>query len=609
MVIYLCFLSLVPPSPSYYRFTVDTTGFTFTLASLYYLHCFLKSRPIQERNILNSQSLLLVYVQLVFTVRAYLMSVAAVFLKDQMKTLLDTWPGTMNFIFDGRQYMTGLTAATCLIGLSQLMLISSLTTFQRIGRRSSFLMSTVAVVLCAMLDLGLNLVKCMAEQGHFVPFKHLNWLTLELGLYNYNYTTPLEDHQGEWNFTEPVDSINSENTEEKCIYFPVSQALILLTILTKLINIIVYILKNINKMKKKRMPLNSPSRNAENGILISNRLEHHYGQGTNQSTPLPATCQEQSAVNSPAPSIVNLPVQLLVNPSLPFESTATVVNPLIQLVLVVNPLIPLVTSQPLPPKPGKRLTAVTQEPQITEKVQPFANQLQSIAEEDQLTSEELQTIMEEDHLVELQTIKEEDNLTSEAIHTVMEDHLSSEELQTLTEEGHLISEELQPVTDGIQTSFNEEQTAEDESRSGVNTEVQEVELSDMITLSRRHSVSTKYRPVTSVVKNPSDILRTRITNELKFMLFKSGTVTLVVLIAGLTISLGILSQDTEQLQDNYFFMIILLIGRLFNYFIPVGFVLLDKDIRHYTVLRLRKSWNKQSQRFHYSYNDVFTQNR
>ena len=243
--VYLCFLCLVPGSPSYYRFFVDTVGCILTLISLYFLHGFFTSRPIQQRNILNSQALLLVYVQLVFTVRMYIVSVMTTFLQGVMITLLGTCPGTMNIVLGGRHYFVCLIVATCLMGVTQFIMLASPATFQRIRHDAGFWISAVTVVFWGLMDLMLNIVKCMVEQGHFVPFKHLNWLSLELGLNRYNYT---ESGPTIWNSTESLEE--SAAVKEQCQFYPVPQTFIFLTLVFKMVNIIIVILSDIKKGKK-----------------------------------------------------------------------------------------------------------------------------------------------------------------------------------------------------------------------------------------------------------------------------------------------------------------------------------------------------------------------
>ena len=243
IITYFLFLSLVPGSPSYYRLMVDTVGCILSLLSLISLELYLRSRPINQINILHSHQHLIFYLQLVFAVRFWIISAAGSLFHDLTSRLIESYPRVIVTLFATRVYTMSLGTAYCTMSISKIILLLSPAVFQNLSHRKGFWVSAGTVMTITLMDMILNVIKCGGgTRDEHDPLEHTKTFMYELGMANDT-------------FGEAVSKISlSENSgenndvEDKCrAYFPTTKIIVIATFLLEIVKLILAILIDIRK--------------------------------------------------------------------------------------------------------------------------------------------------------------------------------------------------------------------------------------------------------------------------------------------------------------------------------------------------------------------------
>ena len=274
IIAYFLFISLVPGSPSYYRFLVDTVGTLVSLLSLGFLELYLNSRPLNQKNILNSQLHLVVYFQIAFTTREWMASLAGSMFHKTTMLMLNSYPGVLMALLDPRHYSIGLVVTYCTMSVSNLIMVISPVTFHKISSSKGFWSSLLVALLVPLVERILNLIQC----GDFTtevtdPFYHALMIRDELGMTNFVF--------GKFSGNATVfhgDSSTYEKETKKCAYFPTLVFVIFVKVTLDMIKLIIFVIKETRKLSTEINKSNS-LRNLQNNVNnenhgITNSLHH-----------------------------------------------------------------------------------------------------------------------------------------------------------------------------------------------------------------------------------------------------------------------------------------------------------------------------------------------
>ena len=238
IIAYFLFISLVPGSPSYYRLLVNTVGTLLSLLSLGFLELYLNSRPLDQKNILNSQLNLIVYFQIAFAIREWMGSIAGSMLRNITIMMLNVCPGVLMALLDPRHYSLGLVTAYCTMSVSKILLIIAPVTFQNLNSSKGFWSSLLAALLVPSVERILNLIKC----GDFTmkvedPFYHALMIRDELGLTNFVF-----------------ENVTASKEETKsCAYFPTLVFVIIVIVTLEMIRLTILIIMETRKKKQENI--------------------------------------------------------------------------------------------------------------------------------------------------------------------------------------------------------------------------------------------------------------------------------------------------------------------------------------------------------------------
>ena len=331
LITYFLFISLVPGSPSYYRLLVDTVGTQLSLLSLGFLELYLNSRPLNQQNILNSQLHLIVYVQLAFTIREWMASVAGSMFRNITMIMLNSCPGVLMTLLDPRHYGIGLVTAYCTLTVSKLILIISPVTFQNISSSQGFWFSLLAVLLVPLVERILNLIKCGELTTEVEdPFFHAMMIRDELGMTNFVFGGAT----GNVTASEEDSEIYVEETKF-CAYFPTFVFVVIVMVTLEIIKFIILLI-----LERRKINIKINNSNSLPDMLHNIHENPEFNNSAHHSQPVratpevvlnPAELGRDSAVQSsniiyvrPAPadeSIATMPVQT----TAPIEDRASVV--------------------------------------------------------------------------------------------------------------------------------------------------------------------------------------------------------------------------------------------------------------------------------------------
>ena len=287
IIAYFLFISLVPVSPSYYRLLVDTVGTPLSLLFLGFLELYLNSRPLNQKNILNSQLHLIVYFQVAFIIWEWMVSLAGSMFRNITLMMLHSCPVVLMALLDPRHYSIGLVTAYCTLSVSKLIMVISPATFQNISSSTGFWYSLLAALLVPLLERLLNLVKC----GEFTtevedPFYHVMMIREELGLRNFVFGNASRNVSA-----SKEDSSENEKETKFCAYFPTLVFVVILIVTLEIIKLIIIMIKETTKMNNKINP--QPFRN-----LGFNNLTHNTQpvKATHEVVLNPAELERDSSV-------------------------------------------------------------------------------------------------------------------------------------------------------------------------------------------------------------------------------------------------------------------------------------------------------------------------
>ena len=495
IITYFLFISLVPDSPSYYRLLllVDSVGTLLSLLSLGFLELFLNSRPLNQKNVLNSQLHLIVYFQLAYTIRAWIASAAGSIFHTITTMMLNSYPQVFLALLMPRHYSIALIVAYCSHSISKLILVISPATFQNIRASTGFWFSLLAALLVPLLNMVLYQIKCGNEAD--ILFENTKIFREELGLTNLvlggaeiNVTTA---KKGGWELKDKVQS---------CAGFPTLMVIIISTITLEIIKcILVMIIER---------------------IKINNKIHNSSLLPTGQNTNL----------NNPA---LNNPLHLIE----PVGATNEV---------VLNPgdlknNIEVHTSSIIYVRPAPGATPI-------DLTTPTIGEIVTVTEEIVTLSEEIVTSTEEVAA-------------------------STEEIVTLTEEIVTATEEVAALTEELAAS----------------TEEVDASTEEIVTLSEEIDTSTEEVAASRPAIRDISLSKT-IKNTLKLILFRAGTLSLIGFTVCIVALIPFLSHNNNP--PPFFSKLLTSIARYFAFFLPLAWILFDRDIRVNTFLKLRSLWHR-----------------
>ena len=244
IIFYFLFITLVPDSPSYYRFMVDTVGCLLSLMSLVFLEMYLNSRPVNQKNILHSQHRLILYLHGLFTVRCWIVSAAGSLFHDITVIILQCYPTVFISLLVLGPYTILGAIAYCCMTVSKLILVISPATFQNLSAKRGFWISLTLALLIPLLDMILIEIKCgLFTSKTSDPFEYKIIFKYELGMLNKTFGEALEnltaftkDNEALENMT--ISSIDGGSPKEQdilCSFLPVTGFVCFLTSLLELI--------------------------------------------------------------------------------------------------------------------------------------------------------------------------------------------------------------------------------------------------------------------------------------------------------------------------------------------------------------------------------------
>ena len=245
--VYLLFITAVPDNPSNYRLLVDTVGCMLSLLSLLFLELYLNSRPLNQKNILNSLQHLVLYCQVVYSARFWIVSAAGSMFRNLTLSFLEAYPRLFVALLLPRPYTISLETAYLAVSVSKLILVISPAMFQNLSSRKWFWISTILTLVCPMLDMIVNKLKCK----HYIgatdnKFEHTMIFRQELGILN--STSGGEKR----NATNPtLQSVGLSGEESLCYLFPTPGLLCFLILVLEFIRPMSAIIKESRKRSNK----------------------------------------------------------------------------------------------------------------------------------------------------------------------------------------------------------------------------------------------------------------------------------------------------------------------------------------------------------------------
>ena len=243
IIIYFLFTILVPDNPSFYRLFVDTVCCTLSLLSLVLHEMFLRSRPLNQKTILNSQQHLIVYCQAVFTARYWITSAADSLFQEVGISIQNSYPGVFIALLSIRPYAIGLVTAYCSMSVSKLILLISPEIFLNLSARKVFWISLLLALLVPSFDAILNNHKCGGFSKKLEnPFESTISVKNEQGQITYKFAGPTGN-------TTVVKQDPGESAEDvSCVLFPTSVLVIVIIIMLEVIKLILVVLMEVKKL-------------------------------------------------------------------------------------------------------------------------------------------------------------------------------------------------------------------------------------------------------------------------------------------------------------------------------------------------------------------------
>ena len=524
IITYFLFISLVPGSPSYYRLLVDTIGSVLSLISLIFLELYLKSRPLNQKNILNSQLHLIVYFHIAFTTRSWIASIAGSIFRNMTTLMLDSYPGVFMALLLPRHYSIALVTAYCTFAASKLLLIISPVTFQNISSFKGFRFSFLAALLIPSLDRVFNQIKCgycTTKEDH--PFYNTMIIREELGMPNYVFKGTVVNAT-----TTEEEGRECEAKVKPCAFFPTLMVVVILMITLEMIKFMLIIKRRKinNKIHNSKLSPPRQSTNPKNLAL------------TNPSHILQPVIATHEVVLSPGDlergHVVHGSNIIYINPSPGDEIIAATT---MQTIALIEDSASIVA-----------LTSTTTEGNGATSEYPTDLTIGSSStfEKNAASAEETAALAEEIA-----------SSTEEIVASTEEVAASTQEIVASTEELPASREEIAASTQEIASS-TQEIAASSEEEAASTEEIRDTSLSGTI----------KY--------------------TVKIILFRAGTLShslfgfLMCII--ILVPMNVFTNDKHL---PFFNRLLSSIARYFAYVLPWAWILFDRDIRIYTFLKLR----------------------
>ena len=227
--------------PHPYTFAVDTIGWLLSMTTSFLLQKFLESRPLAEKNVLNRQLLILVFVQYMYTSRAYIISFLAISIQPHVLQFMDDYPVLSSFVLGPRQWSALLYTIYCCLSFSRLLLVTFPTIFVNLNSNRWFYLTGLLTLSVSATLTGINAVMCDFGES-YKPIEHWAMAPYEIG-FGEAYTAS--------NFTNnPNTSSTATETHHDCPAFPLLFLIICLIIIFEVVRAIVFITKHIRSRKK-----------------------------------------------------------------------------------------------------------------------------------------------------------------------------------------------------------------------------------------------------------------------------------------------------------------------------------------------------------------------
>ena len=113
-------------------------GYIESIVSLFFTELFLHSRPVNQKNILNSQLHLIVYFQILYTSRIWIVAIAGSMFLSKTFMVFKLYPGVVSALLYTKQYVLSLFTAFFTMSISKLIPVLSPARFQNLSARGEF---------------------------------------------------------------------------------------------------------------------------------------------------------------------------------------------------------------------------------------------------------------------------------------------------------------------------------------------------------------------------------------------------------------------------------------------------------------------------------------
>lgn len=242
VLVYSGTVLFVPEMPNIYTFVINCLAIIITMAASVLLLCFLNTRPIAQKNLLNRILVLLTILFVVGSLRNFILSFISCFWHHQLKKAVENNPLVTAGLLSVRPYTIMECVALCALSAGRLLLFINPVVFHKIQPTSAWaiIVGILAIVLSA-LDFVFGLLLCQ-DNPNTNMMKTFQVETGILDKISFNVT-----HEEKYNFTE---LIKKEDVE--CRLIPTLPVLMVLFILLET-SIVMYIiskeyLKKTNKV-------------------------------------------------------------------------------------------------------------------------------------------------------------------------------------------------------------------------------------------------------------------------------------------------------------------------------------------------------------------------
>ena len=244
VLVYSCTVLFVPEMPNIYSFVINSLAIIISTSASVLLFCFLNTRPIEQKNLLNRILVLLTVLLVIGSLRNYIISFIACFWHHQLKKAVETNPLVTAGLLSVRPYTIMECVALCALSAGRLLLFINPVVFHKIQPTSAWaiIVGILAVVLSA-LDFVFGLLLCK-DNPNTNMMKTFKAETGILDRISFNVT-----YEEKYNNTELI-----KKEDVKCQLIPTLPVLMVLFILLETSRVMYIIRKDYLKKPNKVDP-------------------------------------------------------------------------------------------------------------------------------------------------------------------------------------------------------------------------------------------------------------------------------------------------------------------------------------------------------------------